>query len=83
MCTQPDVSLPLVLSSRALLIAMLLSLLFLLLLRFIAGVLVWVLIVGVLVVTAYGEYNQDQPKMQGSGNRIWESYCPEAPGGPL
>ncbi|KAJ6653444.1 hypothetical protein lerEdw1_009197, partial [Lerista edwardsae] len=41
----------------ALLIAMLLSLLFLLLLRFLAGTLVWILIVGVLVVTAYGIYH--------------------------
>uniref|UniRef100_A0A8C3P3L4 Choline transporter-like protein n=1 Tax=Chrysemys picta bellii TaxID=8478 RepID=A0A8C3P3L4_CHRPI len=37
-----------------LLIAMALSLLFLLLLRLVAGVLVWVLILGVLAVTAYG-----------------------------
>nr|XP_023968827.2 choline transporter-like protein 4 [Chrysemys picta bellii] len=40
-----------------LLIAMALSLLFLLLLRLVAGVLVWVLILGVLAVTAYGIYH--------------------------
>ncbi|XP_039373119.1 choline transporter-like protein 4 [Mauremys reevesii] len=40
-----------------LLIAMVLSLLFLLLLRLVAGVLVWVLILGVLAVTAYGIYH--------------------------
>ncbi|XP_015746412.1 choline transporter-like protein 4 [Python bivittatus] len=36
---------------------MVLSLLFLLLLRFIAGILVWVLIVGVIAITAYGIYH--------------------------
>nr|XP_048674311.1 choline transporter-like protein 4 [Caretta caretta] len=40
-----------------LLIAMVLSLLFLLLLRLVAGVLVWVLILGVLAVGAYGIYH--------------------------
>ncbi|XP_063147303.1 choline transporter-like protein 4 [Candoia aspera] len=40
-----------------LLLAMVLSLLFLLLLRFIAGILVWVLIVGVVAITAYGIYH--------------------------
>ncbi|XP_042305039.1 choline transporter-like protein 4 [Sceloporus undulatus] len=40
-----------------LLIAMVLSLLFLLLLRFTAGVLVWILILGVLAVIAYGIYH--------------------------
>ncbi|KAJ7317378.1 hypothetical protein JRQ81_003540 [Phrynocephalus forsythii] len=40
-----------------LLVAMLLSLLFLLLLRFTAGFLVWILILGVLAVTAYGIYH--------------------------
>ncbi|XP_062978452.1 choline transporter-like protein 4 [Elgaria multicarinata webbii] len=40
-----------------LLIALVLSLLFLLLLRFTAGVLVWILIVGVLAVIAYGIYH--------------------------
>uniref|UniRef100_A0A8D2KV47 Choline transporter-like protein n=1 Tax=Varanus komodoensis TaxID=61221 RepID=A0A8D2KV47_VARKO len=40
-----------------LLIAMVLSLLFLLLLRFTAGILVWILILGVLAVTAYGIYH--------------------------
>ncbi|XP_053151517.1 choline transporter-like protein 4 isoform X2 [Hemicordylus capensis] len=40
-----------------LLISMVVSLLFLLLLRFFAGVLVWILIVGVLAVTAYGIYH--------------------------
>ncbi|XP_032094883.1 choline transporter-like protein 4 [Thamnophis elegans] len=40
-----------------LLLAMLLSLIFLLLLRYIAGVLVWVLIVGVISIIAYGIYH--------------------------
>ncbi|CAH2314470.1 choline transporter 4 [Pelobates cultripes] len=40
-----------------LVIAMLVSLLFLLLLRFTAGILVWVLIIGVIGVTAYGIYH--------------------------
>ncbi|XP_060126448.1 choline transporter-like protein 4 [Zootoca vivipara] len=40
-----------------LLIAMVLSLIFLLLLRYIAGVLVWVIIVGLLAATAYGIYH--------------------------
>uniref|UniRef100_A0A8D0HAQ0 Choline transporter-like protein n=1 Tax=Sphenodon punctatus TaxID=8508 RepID=A0A8D0HAQ0_SPHPU len=40
-----------------LLIAMVLSLLFLLLLRFTASVLVWILIIGVLAVTAYGIFH--------------------------
>ncbi|XP_034277341.1 choline transporter-like protein 4 [Pantherophis guttatus] len=41
----------------ALLLAMLLSFIFLLLLRFIAGVLVWVLIAGVISIIAYGIYH--------------------------
>ncbi|KAK9405754.1 choline transporter-like 4 [Crotalus adamanteus] len=40
-----------------LLLAMFLSLLFLLLLRYIAGILVWVLIVGVVAIIAYGIYH--------------------------
>ncbi|XP_015679604.1 choline transporter-like protein 4 [Protobothrops mucrosquamatus] len=40
-----------------LLLAMILSLLFLLLLRYIAGILVWVLIVGVVAIIAYGIYH--------------------------
>uniref|UniRef100_A0A670I5R0 Choline transporter-like protein n=1 Tax=Podarcis muralis TaxID=64176 RepID=A0A670I5R0_PODMU len=45
------------LPSRGLLIALVLSLVFLLLLRCIGGVLVWILIVGVLVAAAYGIYH--------------------------
>uniref|UniRef100_A0A8C6VBC7 Choline transporter-like protein n=1 Tax=Naja naja TaxID=35670 RepID=A0A8C6VBC7_NAJNA len=43
--------------SRGLLLAMLLSLLFLLLLRYVAGILVWILIVGLVSIIAYGIYH--------------------------
>ncbi|XP_074873735.1 choline transporter-like protein 4 [Carettochelys insculpta] len=55
-----------------LLIAMLLSFLFLLLLRLVAGVLVWVLILGVLVLGAYGIYHcwQEYSTLRAAGATI-------------
>lgn len=43
------------LSPRGLVIAMVLSLLFIILLRFLAGIMVWVMIVMVILVLGYGE----------------------------
>ena len=44
-----------VLSLRGLIIAMVLSLLFIILLRFLAGIMVWVMIVMVILVLGYGK----------------------------
>lgn len=55
-------------------IAMVLSLLFLLLLRFMAGVLVWILIFGVLIIIAYGIYHcaMEYLKYKDNGSTIKE-----------
>lgn len=49
----------LILAHRGLVIAMVVSLLFLLLLRFLAAILVWILIIGVLAVGAFGKRVND------------------------
>ena len=60
-------------SPSGLVIAMLTSLLFIVLLRFLAGIMVWVMIVMVILVIGYGKPRPD-PTRVGSVTQTWVSF---------